>query len=479
VGHASPRASDPGFLWPAVPPPREAQMLAILWQLERTQWWDPERLGAYQLLQLSALLRHAARTAPAQARRLAGFRDLAPGALTAEAFAAIPPMGREAAQAAGEGLRSTAPPAAHGQVGFGSTSGSSGRPMALARSELDVLTGEALLQRANQWFGRDMAWTQAYVGPAGARGEGRRDAWSRALPLGAAHVVDVRRPADEVLARLDAIRPQLLAIWPSLLAELIRLRPVPPEGLREVATYGETVPPGLRALCRERWGVPLRDGYSAEEVGPIAHECPHGRWHVHAEHVLVEVLDAAGRPCAPGETGRVVLSGLHSHAMPMIRMETGDLATPAAPCPCGRGLPALARIDGRVRDLVELADGRRVLPTFDEAALSAAAPGLRRYQLVRLRPGAVEARVVVAAPLAPQERRALAAAFAAGIEPGGASGDSGGGASSGHAPGGASGVPPGGASGLPAGSLAGVTVEVREAAGLETAASGKRLATLG
>ena len=127
---------------------------------------------------------------------------------------------------------------------------------------------------------------------------------------------------------------------------------------------------------------------------------------------------------------------------------------------------------------MELADGRRVLPTFDEAALSAAAPGLRRYQLVRLGPGAVEARVVVAAPLAPQERRALAAAFAAGIAPGGARGDSPGGAS-GVPPGGASGVPPGGASGIPARNLPGLTVEVREAARLETAASGKRLATLG
>jgi phenylacetate-coenzyme A ligase PaaK-like adenylate-forming protein len=61
----------------------------------------------------------------------------------------------------------------------------------------------------------------------------------------------------------------------------------------------------------------------------------------------VEVLDEEGRPCAPGETGRVVATSLNNFAMPLIRYETGDTAEVGAPCPCGRGLPVLTRIMGR------------------------------------------------------------------------------------------------------------------------------------
>ena len=58
------------MVWPALPPPMDAQFFALLWQLERTQWWALERLRAYQLLQLSSLIKHAAQYAPAYKNRL-------------------------------------------------------------------------------------------------------------------------------------------------------------------------------------------------------------------------------------------------------------------------------------------------------------------------------------------------------------------------------------------------------------------------
>ena len=47
--------------------------------------------------------------------------------------------------------------------------------------------------------------------------------------------------------------------------------------------------------------------------------------------------------------------------MPLIRYETGDRAALSAePCPCGRGLPVIAGIEGRVDDVVITPDGRRI-----------------------------------------------------------------------------------------------------------------------
>jgi phenylacetate-CoA ligase len=99
---------------------------------------------------------------------------------------------------------------------------------------------------------------------------------------------------------------------------------------------GEILEPGLRALCQRQWGVPARDNYSCTELATLALTCPeHDHLHIQAERVLLEILDDQNRPCAPGEVGRVVVTGLVNFATPLIRYEIGDRAVAGSPCPCG------------------------------------------------------------------------------------------------------------------------------------------------
>jgi phenylacetate-CoA ligase len=78
---------------------------------------------------------------------------------------------------------------------------------------------------------------------------------------------------------------------------------------------------------------------------------------------LVEILDDLGKPVGPGETGRIVLTSLYNYATPFIRYEIGDLGTRAEqPCPSGRTLKRLRRIDGRKRNSLQGASGERVWP---------------------------------------------------------------------------------------------------------------------
>ena len=101
--------------------------------------------------------------------------------------------------------------------------------------------------------------------------------------------------------------------------------------------------------------------YGAFETSAIACECPeHSGYHVAAENVIVEVVDVEGRPVAPGQEGRVLTTNLHNYGMPMIRYEIGDLAvTSDRQCPCGRGLPLLAAVNGRTADVLHTTDGRQ------------------------------------------------------------------------------------------------------------------------
>jgi phenylacetate-CoA ligase len=71
----------------------------------------------------------------------------------------------------------------------------------------------------------------------------------------------------------------------------------------------------------------------------------------------VEIVDDDNRAVAPGQEGRVLVTSMHSHAMPIIRYDIGDRAIAGARCDCGISLPVITQILGRQRSLIELPDG--------------------------------------------------------------------------------------------------------------------------
>jgi phenylacetate-CoA ligase len=143
------------------------------------------------------------------------------------------------------------------------------------------------------------------------------------------------------------------------------------------------------------------------ELGTIALQCPESEnLHVQAEFVLLEVLDAAGRPCRPGETGRVVVTALHNFATPLIRYALGDYATVAGPCACGCGLPALSRVVGRQRNLLIYPNGQRIFPEARPGGLVEVAP-IVQFQLVQPSVERLVFRVVPGRPWTAAEEAAL------------------------------------------------------------------------
>src|SRR3546814_9612839 len=94
--------------------------------------------------------------------------------------------------------------------------------------------------------------------------------------------------------------------------------------------------------------------------------------------------------------------------MPLLRYEIGDFATVGAASPCGRGLPVLDRILGRVRNMLVTPDGQRIWPAFGTQTLVKVAP-IRQYQFVQLDRTTIEARFVPWRPIAAEEEQALLA----------------------------------------------------------------------
>lgn len=400
----------PGVAWPALPDSHAAQVLALQFQMERTQWLAPQELRVLQLRQLEVLLRHAVATVPYYRERLADLWPLQSG-LSWEIFQRFPLLGRRNLQDHYAALASTAPPGQHGAVKELRTSGSTGAPVRVLRTALEGLLWEVCTLRDHAWHRRDLGAKLSAIrqGVKEAEGDGWGAATEGIIRTGRASTLPVDRDIATQARWLQAQQPEYLLSHPSNVAALAAhciTQGIRIPRLREVRTSGEALAPEVRELCREAWNVPLVDMYSCNETGYIALQCPeHDHYHVMAENLVVEVLDDQGRDCAPGQVGRVVVTSLHNFAMPLIRYEIGDLAEAGASCSCGRGLPVLARILGRVRNMLVLANGERYWPSFGLRGLSNEL-GIRQHQLVQKSFELIEARLVTDAPLnAAQEAR--------------------------------------------------------------------------
>jgi phenylacetate-CoA ligase len=405
------RSAVPGVVWPAIPGEEAAAQLALHFQLQQTQWLSPERLLELQFRQLDVLLRHAWETVPYYRDRWTGAYDPAV-ALTAERFAKLPFLTRAEVQAHGGQLYSTRPPAAHGAVREGQTSGSTGRPIAFRGTNLTELYWRAFNLRDHVWHQRDLGGKLAVVRvilassaepPHGVVMDGWGAVTDAAFLTGPAAAMSIRASLDEQLAWLQRHDPHYFLTYPSNLTALARhslKQGVRLPRLRQVRTISEIVAPELRNLCREAWGVPLVDVYSAMELGYLALECPQERcYHVQSENALVEIVDGEGRPCRPGEVGRVVVTSLHNFAGPLVRYELGDYAEAGGACPCGRGLPVLTRILGRQRNMLALPSGEKHWPLVGYLS---EAP-VRQFQVVQKSLERIEVRVVPLHPFTPAE----------------------------------------------------------------------------
>ena len=179
---------------------------------------------------------------------------------------------------------------------------------------------------------------------------------------------DFLQPLPALVAALNAQSPSVLATYPSAALLLAgearagRLRVT----LAEVWTGGETLGPAARAEI-QAFGCPLANSYGASEFLALASECAHGALHLNADWVLLEPVDAQGRPVPPGTCGeKVWLTNLANHVQPLIRYELGDRVTlQAEPCACGSPLPVIS-VQGRSDDVLELRGARdervRLLP---------------------------------------------------------------------------------------------------------------------
>ena len=130
----------------------------------------------------------------------------------------------------------------------------------------------------------------------------------------------------------------------------------------------------MRREIERRLGIKAVDCYGLSEiVGPgVAAECQEAQdgLHLAEDHFLVEVLDpATQQPVAPGQPGELVITTLTREAVPVLRYRTGDIsAIKSGDCACGRTTRRIARLSGRIDDML-IVRGINLFPSEVEAVL--------------------------------------------------------------------------------------------------------------
>lgn len=404
---ARPDSTLPGITWPLVLDGPAATMEVLQAHLRESERAGPEVVRARQEHQLDQLAAHAHAQSPFWRARLdaAGMRT------RDDWFARLPLLTRAEAKSADSALFAFPVPLGHGDVYRMTTSGSTGTPLTIAKTDIAMLFWRAMTLRDSLWHRRDLSGKLAVVRVGAQHGTG--SSWGDAYlgySTGPCVTFDARSDVDAQLDWLHAEQPDVLLTHASNLRALALRsleRKVGLTRLREVRSYSEQLAPDIRNTVKAAWNVPLSDLYSANEVGYVALQCPDSElYHIQAEDVLVEVVDDDGQPCSQGESGRVIVTSLHNFAMPLLRYDLGDYATVGGSCPCGRSLPTIQRILGRTRNMLRLSGGRTAFPGFPMKALGSI-PSIRELKMLQHSLDEIEIQLVLARPLTSEEEVTL------------------------------------------------------------------------
>lgn len=328
---------------------------------------------------------------------------------TAAHLARFPITGRHELQARPRAFR---PKSVAGPGLIIQSSGSTGQPVAVRYDEKALLQNMAASRR--EW--KPVAHTLA-GGPGTLRklsiqppGPTRFDrihtfchqrVWVPARFLPERQTIPMSTETEQIVERMNQSRPDLLLALGSFVDAFFqqihdrRLSFHPP---RAIQYFSDHLGDRTRRLLRDVYNIPVFGTYTAIESLKLGYECEaHQGFHLHPDLCLVRIVDKDGADVPDGELGDVVITNLFNRGTLLINYRLGDLGRMTyAPCACGRTSPRLTRLEGRVDEVLEVPDGRRIpafsflYPLFERNGAS----GVRQYQAVQVSGDRLEMRIV-------------------------------------------------------------------------------------
>ncbi|XXY54706.1 phenylacetate--CoA ligase family protein [Sorangium sp. So ce269] len=391
---------------------RGRDTLRALDELERSQWRSEGEIRDLGFRRMLAALHFAEQNVPFYRARFAEHGVRVASVKSPEDLLRLPVLTRA-------DLRAHAPELLAesfvGRLYSSGTGGSTGEPVQFRFDHRTYERRVAAAMRSDGWAGarlgdRELHLWSTQFGETLAHKVKRslHEAILRKKMISAFDLSDQRLAA--LLDEIARYRPQLIVGYTSALYQAARYalsegRALPAP--RGVVTSAERLFAHQREAIERAFGAPVFDRYGCRELMLIAAECErHAGKHINMEGVYVELL-RDGRHAPPGEAGEVVVTDLICRSMPLIRYKNQDVAIAAgAPCACGRGLPMLASVEGRVLDLLVGPDGQLLAGELFPHLIKDQ-PTIARYQVYQDRRRAITVRLVPGKGFQPETARLI------------------------------------------------------------------------
>lgn len=334
--------------------------------LEESDWWCLDLIQSYQEQQLSRVIQHAYDTVPYYKDVMDNLGVKPTDIRRTDDLAMLPILTKDTVRRIGSRLYSTSVPLRFRVAGH--TGGTTGKALTLFSDRNTHSRQWAVWWRHRRRFGLNI--NDDFIVFAGRNviplSNMNPPFWRRNTPMHQTYVSIHHMTKQNMPALLEYLQKRKVKYYsgyPSavyLVAKYMLDNGITLPNPPEVTVLGaETLLPHQRRAMKEAFGGRITDQYGASEQCGNISECEHGNYHVDMEFGHIEFLPL--KEDIPN-VRRIVCTGFWNDAMPLIRYETGDLATISSEnftCPCGRKSPVVEKIDGRIESYIITPDGRQ------------------------------------------------------------------------------------------------------------------------
>jgi phenylacetate-CoA ligase len=340
--------------------------------LKKSQWYGRDQLLDIQFAKIKALLHHAYEHVPFYQRTFQNMGATPHDIDSLEDYSRLPMIDKDTIRTNKDDM------VARDHVGrtmSKATGGSTGQPLQFEYTRTSYEWRTATRMRGYEWGGCyegekvGLIWGTAIGEPPLKQ---RAKEWLHHALLRQkyfnAFLFD-DRVIDDVCRQLKRFAPEVIVAYTTPMynfAVSLRDRGIDPPRFRSVITAAEKVQRYQREVIEDAFGCKVFNSYGSREFMLIASECDaHNGLHVNAENLCVEIVHDNPR-LDPGGPGELVVTDLHNYGMPFLRYKIGDLGVPSTTnvCGCGRGLPMIDDVEGRLLDMILTPEGRMVPGEF-------------------------------------------------------------------------------------------------------------------
>jgi len=333
------------------------EVMRHLRNLEKSQWLPAQEIQRIQLKKLRKLVKHAYNNVPFYHER---FREtgLKPEDIRTLADLQKLPITEKNELKAYTLDKTVANNYNVGKLERRQTGGTTGKPFIFFKDRKTIYHELAALCWFRSWYG-SFGLKQAFF-----RFFPHFAPWSKAFKsfLVGWLVLDRTEQTLRKYAHwIKRFKPKVLEGSPVgfyVLANFLKKEGILDIDLPIMLTTSETLFGFQRQEIESAFNCRVFNHYSSSEINSIAQECEeHTGLHINAEDRIVEFIKGE-HVVSPGENGEIVITDLENYAMPFIRYNIEDVGVPTdGLCSCGRRLPLIKEINGRVRELIVSLDG--------------------------------------------------------------------------------------------------------------------------